>query len=157
MRGEDFVRKLLAQDVAVMPQSRQLAEALVRGRYPIAFGISISDLETFTQEGLTQNAKPIAPDTREGTRINTGFGNLLLINKPPHPNAAKVFANWLLSADGQKAYVEATAVNSRRLDVPPVPDRAPDPKAHYDIDEREDSPLLEKMNQAREIAKELIK
>ncbi|MEK7217052.1 MAG: hypothetical protein AAB289_15820, partial [Chloroflexota bacterium] len=37
----------------------------------------------------------------------------------PHPNAAKVFFNWLLTKDGQTAYVKSTQENSRRSDVTP--------------------------------------
>jgi ABC-type Fe3+ transport system substrate-binding protein len=35
----------------------------------------------------------------------------------PHPNAAKVFVNWLLSRDGQEVFTRGMGVGSRRLDV----------------------------------------
>jgi ABC-type Fe3+ transport system substrate-binding protein len=31
------------------------------------------------------------------------YGTLGIVNKAPHPNAAKVFINWFLSRDGQIA------------------------------------------------------
>ena len=40
-----------------------------------------------------------------------------MINQAPHPNAAKVFINWLLSQEGQTVYAKATLYNSRRTDV----------------------------------------
>jgi ABC-type glycerol-3-phosphate transport system substrate-binding protein len=42
---------------------------------------------------------------------------LMVIKNPPHPNAAKVFANWLLGRDGQEIFSRSMGVGSRRLDV----------------------------------------
>jgi ABC-type glycerol-3-phosphate transport system substrate-binding protein len=39
------------------------------------------------------------------------------VKNPPHPNAAKVFINWLLSKEGQELYGKAMTQGSRRLDV----------------------------------------
>jgi len=35
----------------------------------------------------------------------------------PHPNAAKVYINWLLGKEGQELYGRALTQGSRRLDV----------------------------------------
>jgi ABC-type Fe3+ transport system substrate-binding protein len=41
-----------------------------------------------------------------------------LLNKAPHPNAAKVALNWLLSREGQVAYQKASQeADSRRIDI----------------------------------------
>ena len=53
-----------------------------------------------------------------GGVLSAGFGSLMLLNKAPHPNAATVFVNWLLSRDGQKAWTKGMGYPSRRLDVP---------------------------------------
>jgi hypothetical protein len=43
-----------------------------------------------------------------------------------------VFANWLLSREGQTSYTALTLENSRRLDVPPVDlARTPKPGVEY--------------------------
>jgi ABC-type Fe3+ transport system substrate-binding protein len=44
-----------------------------------------------------------------------GFGNVGLIDKAPHPNAAKLYLNWLLSKEGQSIFARVTGQNSRRL------------------------------------------
>jgi ABC-type Fe3+ transport system substrate-binding protein len=62
----------------------------------------------------------------------------MLINRAPHPNAAKVFLNWLLSREGQTTWVQVTAQNSRRIDVEGPPSTAPDQKAKYRIVNHED-------------------
>ena len=44
---------------------------------------------------------------------------VLLYNKAPHPNAAKLFINWFLSKEGQNAWCKEIPQNSARTDVPP--------------------------------------
>jgi iron(III) transport system substrate-binding protein len=44
-----------------------------------------------------------------------------IVDKAPHPNAAHLWMDWLLSVPGQKALGEALALNSPRDDVPPPP------------------------------------
>ena len=39
------------------------------------------------------------------------------INGGPHPNAAKLFTNWILSPEGQTAYGKAAGVASVRKDA----------------------------------------
>jgi ABC-type Fe3+ transport system substrate-binding protein len=52
----------------------------------------------------------------------------MLINRAPHPNAAKVFLNWLLSREGQIAFQKLveSGRNSLRIDIPKddVPEHA---------------------------------
>jgi ABC-type Fe3+ transport system substrate-binding protein len=43
----------------------------------------------------------------------------MLVNKAPHPNAARIYINWLLSKEGQAEYAKATDVPSLRVDMPP--------------------------------------
>ncbi len=57
------------------------------------------------------------PYPKEGLYTISGYGNLMVIKNPPPPNAAKVFANWLLGRDGQEIFGRSMAVGSRRLDV----------------------------------------
>jgi len=68
------------------------------------------------------------------------------MNRAPHPNAAKVFINWLLSRDGQAAFQKVMSLpedpkDSRRIDVPkdhiPAPDRRKDGMKYFDLDDPE--------------------
>jgi iron(III) transport system substrate-binding protein len=43
-----------------------------------------------------------------------------LISKAPHPNAAKLFANWFLTKQGATSWATNTSLNSRRNDAPVV-------------------------------------
>lgn len=116
-KGEDWLRKLFAQDIFVVSSGRPVIENLVRGSHPIALGAGAADLTQYRREGLANDLKPLAPDIKGMSATTSGFGNLTLVNKAPHPNAARVYINWFLSKEGQTAYVEATEGNSRRLDV----------------------------------------
>jgi len=40
-----------------------------------------------------------------------------IVKNPPHPNATKVFVNWLLGKEGQETYGKAMVQATRRLDV----------------------------------------
>jgi ABC-type Fe3+ transport system substrate-binding protein len=56
-------------------------------------------------------------------RLRGSAGAITLVNKAPHPNAAKVFINWYLSRKGQTAMQKdmakfADAPDSLRIDIP---------------------------------------
>jgi iron(III) transport system substrate-binding protein len=114
--GEDFVRDLYAKPgLIVTGDLRQQAEWVVRGRYPIGVGVNEEELRVFQREGLGTNVTPL-PGAKNS--MTTGFGAIQLINRRPHPNAATVFSNWLLTQPMQERLTQTVhGVNSRRLDV----------------------------------------
>jgi iron(III) transport system substrate-binding protein len=152
--GEQFVRDLLRQDLGLTRDYRQLAEWLVRGRYPIAIGLSATELFAFTQEGLGRGAQPLGGKAPEAWRLSSGFGVVRLLSSPPHPNAATVLVNWLLSREGQRAWVANTDRPSRRLDVPRIEGQSPEPGVDYfDIDHEDTLPLRDR---ARDLSVEVL-
>ncbi len=57
---------------------------------------------------------------KEGGSSSAAGGTLGIPTRAPHPNAAKVFINWLLSREGQMAlqkFGRPDAHNSRRIDI----------------------------------------
>jgi ABC-type Fe3+ transport system substrate-binding protein len=114
VKGENYLRKLLQQDMFVSRDQRQLADALARGRLALALGVSFYTLDNF----LTANL-PIKelPTPKEGLPSSNGSGVIGVVKNPPHPHAAKVFANWLLSREGQELYTKSMRQATRRLDV----------------------------------------
>lgn len=122
--GEDVLRKLLVEQRPSFTQDRrQIAEAVVRGTIPIGLGVGEELLKEFWDQGVGRNVQFVDCD---GLSYLT-FGNAVwVMNQAPHPNAAKVFANWILSSEGQTAWTKEVFVNSRRTDVPRVaPQSAP--------------------------------
>ena len=114
LRGEEFLKKLVQQDLFLTRDLRQLADALAKGKVALAFGLGRSQTEPFIKAGLP--IKP-APVTKEGLPASNSFGVLGIIKDPPHPNATKVFINWFLSREGQDWYSKIMQNGTRRLDV----------------------------------------
>jgi ABC-type Fe3+ transport system substrate-binding protein len=119
-KGEEFLNKLVQQNLVIMSEERPLAEALVKGSLAITIGLDIDNFISFVRAGLP--VKPL-PQLKDGIYPVTGSGALAVIKNAPHPNATKVFVNWLLSREGQETYQKALGEPTRRLDVP-VPKEA---------------------------------
>jgi ABC-type Fe3+ transport system substrate-binding protein len=85
---------------------------------------------------------------KEGAGLVSGYGALVLPKSPPHPSAAKVFINWLLSRDGQLTLQKALSggqeepPDSLRIDFPkddiPTDNRRRDGVDYMDLDSREE-------------------
>jgi iron(III) transport system substrate-binding protein len=155
--GEDFVRTLLLdQEVVVTRNIRQLVEWVVRGRYPIGVGsITAGNLEEFIAQGLGKDIEHVqAPEVQV---LAAGWGGLGVVDGAPHPNAAKVYINWLLSKRGQETWVDITNDNSRRKDVAPGdPSSFPDPTRLSEYQKNDES-WEETRRRATELAESLIK
>ncbi|HEY7065746.1 MAG TPA: extracellular solute-binding protein [Chloroflexota bacterium] len=153
--GADRFRRVLAeQDVSVHRDTRQQVELLVRGARPIAIGASTPQLTEFKKQGLGLNVRPL--ELTEASAISPGnAGCACLMNRAPHPNAARVYLDWFLSREGQAAWNKGGATNSRRLDVEPA-DAAtmPKPGVDYLYIEREQN--LHLRAAAMELAKEAL-
>jgi ABC-type Fe3+ transport system substrate-binding protein len=114
VKGEEFLRRLVQQDLFLTRDLRQLADALSKGRVALAFGLGRSQTEPFVRAGLP--VKP-SPAPKEGLPASNSFGVLGVVKDPPHPNATKIFVNWFLSRDGQEWYGKVMQNGTRRLDV----------------------------------------
>ncbi len=114
IKGEQFLTKLAAQEMLVGRNLRQLGETVARGKSAISIGLSYYTYVPFIKAGL-----PVRPLSaiKEGYYAATGSGNLAILKNTAHPNASKVFVNWLLSKDGQTAFTKAMGQPTRRLDV----------------------------------------
>jgi iron(III) transport system substrate-binding protein len=126
-RGEKFLRDFITGQKPIFTRDdRQQVEWTIRSRYPVALGLNPTILADFQKDGLGKNV--VALDVEGVNLILPGFGVLAIFDKAPHPNAAKIFANWILTAEGQDAYTKGTRENSRRVDVPTY-GKDPRPKA----------------------------
>ncbi|MFN0073576.1 MAG: ABC transporter substrate-binding protein [Chloroflexota bacterium] len=115
-QATEYIKKIFVdQQPTFVKDVRQATESLIRGQSAFASGAMGPVLEQFTAEGLGKNVAPL--DVPEIKSVNM-YG-VLLYTKAPHPNAARVMINWLLSKDGGTAVTEHLRFNSRRTDVPP--------------------------------------
>lgn len=115
--GEEFVKRLyLGQQVVLTRNRRQLEDWLVRGVYPISFGIGGSSAQQLLEEGFPVENVLGLPDM-PGYYGGGGQSKLCVFHKAPHPNAARLFANWMASKEGLEAYARALLLPTTRVDV----------------------------------------
>lgn len=114
VKGEEYLKKLVAQDLYLGRDQRVLAENLAKGRVAVVIGLSYYSYLPFLKAGLPIK---ILPRLKEGNYGTGGSGNLAIIKTPAHPNSTKVFVNWLLGREGQEIVTRALGQATRRLDV----------------------------------------
>lgn len=109
----DYLRKLAAQEPLLLRDNRQEAEWVARGKYPLGAGMSPDEMVQFIRAGA-----PVAAITpKEGTFVTLSRGGLSVLDRAPHPNAAKVYLNWALSKEGQTVISKSEGLLSARTDV----------------------------------------
>jgi iron(III) transport system substrate-binding protein len=114
VKGEEYLKQLVAQDLYLGRDQRVLAENLAKGRTAVMIGLSYYSYLPFLKAGLP--IKPL-PRLKEGNYGTGGSGNLAILKAPAHPNSTKVFVNWLLGREGQEIVSRALGQATRRLDV----------------------------------------
>jgi iron(III) transport system substrate-binding protein len=114
IKGEEYLKRLVAQKLFVTRDLRLLAENLAKGKIAVTSGIGYSEFFPFIKAGLPVMPLPVP---KEGLYASGGYGHLTILKNPPHPNATKVFVNWLLGRDGQEIFSRGMGVGTRRLDI----------------------------------------
>ena len=117
--GPEFIRRLFGEMDAVLSREHQQAINWV--------GAGKVTLCVFCRDGFASHAKaqglPVDyinhNDLKEMPRLRGSASAITLVNKAPHPNAAKVFINWFLSRRGQIVYQDSHGDrDSLRIDIP---------------------------------------
>ncbi len=115
--GTKFIMRLFSEmDITLFRNQRQGIDWLSTGKYPICIFCNSSRIENAKLQGLPVQKFGMM---KEGAGLSSGGGGISLVNRAPHPNAAKVFINWYLSREGQTAVqsVRGGFSNSRRMDI----------------------------------------
>jgi iron(III) transport system substrate-binding protein len=120
--GAEFVRRLYGEmDVTLTQEIRQATDWLANGKFAICF--FCSEILKAKSQGLPVDEVPTAR-WKESRAITAGnVGSVALPSQAPHPQAARLFVNWVLSREGQIAFQRAanTPTNSEesmRVDIP---------------------------------------
>ena len=116
--GKDFIRKFLTQkDLMIMRDDGQMLDFCAQGKYPISVGVGDVPANEYINKGLP--LKHLSPESlKEGTYVTAGNGSLAIPRSVPHPNALRVYLDFLLSQEGQLAWSKAVDFASLRRDVP---------------------------------------
>ncbi len=114
MKGWDFWRAIARQNPTIIRDNRLQMEWLSGGKFPLLVSPSPSAAQEFV------NAKaPLAFIRLKGDHYTASSGGVVAVFKnASHPNAAKIFLNYLLSKEGQTLWSKAEGDQSARLDVP---------------------------------------
>ena len=109
---DDFFRDLAKQDLLIAPTHPEADAVLGRGQASINLASSLSTMAPMIVQGA-----PIVPIAMtEGVPSPDGSA-LNLMAKAPHPNASRLFADWLISKEGQEVHAKTRSVPSVRKDV----------------------------------------
>ena len=142
--GPPYLKRLYGEmEVTMTADLRQAVDWMALGKVVLCLPCQGSPVAKARNQGLpVDQFEPY--QFKEGVSLSSAFGQLALVNRAPHPNAAKVFINWLLSREGQTVFQKVMTVpgdprDSRRIDVPkdhiPPNERRKDGMKYFDVDD----------------------
>jgi iron(III) transport system substrate-binding protein len=114
--GPEFIRQLHRQDITIMRNFQQEVDSVGQGRYAILIGTADAIAEERIREGVPVQIVDVRT-LKEGGDVSPANGAVGVFNRAPHPNAAKVYLNWLLSKEGQEGFAKASGYVSARVDA----------------------------------------
>jgi iron(III) transport system substrate-binding protein len=94
-RAAEMVKQLLAQDPIIMQGGTTVVNALAGGQAPIAVGVYAYAVDKLKRKGAQVDWVPVSPLPM----LTSALG---VLKTAPHPNAARLFAGWMGTVEGQK-------------------------------------------------------
>jgi ABC-type Fe3+ transport system substrate-binding protein len=119
--GPKFIERVYRDlEPTLFRELRQGTDWLSQGKFPLCF--LCRRIDRAAMQGLpVAELNPYQVEEKPG--LGSGSGALVLMNRHPNPNGAKVFLNWFLSLEGQIAFRQANTDELRvgllREDLPP--------------------------------------
>ena len=115
--GPEFISRLYKETGIVHTENlRQGINWLAEGKFLLYLDGSGQSITEAAKRGLSIDFVPQAFE--EGEIISGGYCCAGILNRRPHPNAAKIFINWLLSKEAQATWQKLVGENSLRIDIP---------------------------------------
>lgn len=115
--GEDkaleYLKKLATQKIAVSGSSiRAILDQVIAGEHAIGISMALHHIAISKEKGAPVGGSIPAPVMARG-------GEIVLLKSAPHPHAAMLFLDYVLSAEGQAIFAEAQYYPARP-DVPAI-------------------------------------
>ncbi|HEX7128172.1 MAG TPA: extracellular solute-binding protein [Thermodesulfobacteriota bacterium] len=110
---KDAAERLKANNVRFFEGSGGIMQAVIRGDIDVAH---ITDLPV--NPALADGAPIGVVYPKSGTTLSNAY--VFVARRAPHPNAAKVFVNWLMTREGQEALQTYGGLSVTRKDAPPL-------------------------------------
>jgi iron(III) transport system substrate-binding protein len=112
-KGIDLAEGLKANDVKFFEGSGGIIQAVIRG------DVHVAELTDLPLNPMLEDGAPVGfVYPKSGTTLSSG--KAFVAKKAPHPNAAKVFLNWLMSQEGQEALQKHAGLSVTRKGIPPL-------------------------------------
>jgi iron(III) transport system substrate-binding protein len=106
-QGIEYMRRLAKQDVSLRSGTTLLVNLVAAGELPLAIDLYAENIERSKKAGA-----PVDWVAFEPTIVHTIAGG---INRnAPHPNASKLFMDFLLSEEGQRIYLAESQQPTRK-------------------------------------------
>jgi iron(III) transport system substrate-binding protein len=96
-KGNDYFRRLAAMKPDVRKGHVLLAELVAAGEVPVGLTMYNSNIESLKRKGAPIDFVPIPPVAARPQGIGVA-------KNAPHPNAAALFADFVLSPEGQRLF-----------------------------------------------------
>lgn len=124
-KGMAYMKKLAAQELRLHPGLSLLTNLMASGEFPLVLNDYLHSVEDIKRKG-----GPV--DWVAHDPVFTKFQPIEIGAKAPHPNAAKLFVDFMLSLEGQKIIASFSRVPTRQG----VPTNIPGlEKLNYVVDE----------------------
>jgi iron(III) transport system substrate-binding protein len=109
----DSAEKLKANEVRFFEGSGGIIQAVIRG------DVRVAELTDLPLNPLLDDGAPVGfIYPKSGTTLSSNIA--LVAKRAPHPNAAKVFLNWLMTKDGQELLQKYAGLPVTRKGAPPL-------------------------------------
>ncbi len=100
-KGMEFLRALAKQDITLSDASaRAILDQVIAGENPIGLMMFNHHTEISARKGAPSAWAPLEP-------VPVAYDSVGLLKTAPHPNAARLLIEWLLSEEGQIVLKEA--------------------------------------------------
>jgi iron(III) transport system substrate-binding protein len=110
--GDQILDQLAASQHTLEPSNTPLAQALAAGSVDYAAPGQASTTAPLIAKGAA------ITETVPTKGVSGAFYNVALMQKAAHPNAATVFANWLMARQGATSFVKHVSPATVPIDVP---------------------------------------
>ena len=159
--GPSFLTRFFSEtEVTFSRDDRQAMDWLAVGKFALC--LFCGNIESARAQGLPVEEFNTYAWKGSAAIFSGSNGTLALMNQAPHPNAARVFINWLLSREGQTRFQKIMntpdlVMESMRVDIPkdPIPpERRRVPGVNYIL---MDTPEKSDQEPVSKLLKEIIK
>ena len=96
-KGMDYFRRLSAMKPDVREGHVLMAQLVAAGEVPVGLSLYNSNVEAIKRKGAPIDFVPVQPVVARAQGIG-------VLRNAPHPNAAQLFADYVLSPEGQKLF-----------------------------------------------------